>query len=298
MISSGIYYNLSDEDYHKQYPWDEHYFSSSQLKTVLEDPRMFHEQYIVGKRKEVSQAMQDAFDVGTVVHTAILEPKKLKGSYAKWEGGNRTGKVWDDFLSNNVGKLILNKTMLSKANNAISAFKKSELSKELYRQDNGSKPEVSFFTEFMGLRIKVRADLLTRQGVIRDIKTSTGNVRDEKKIKNKVKDAGYDLSAALYVDVVNHCIKEFEIDVPPIKDFEWLFLSKDEGGFAQNYSAHSFLPLGRAKYRKAIELIHKHQSLGWKFPEEIVCIEPNGYELVDWKIKQSKKEGPSDEELL
>lgn len=289
---------MPNETYHHQHSWDDHYFSSSQLKTILEDPMSFHQQYILGKRKPVSQTLQDAFDVGETVHTAILEPKKLKGSYVKWEGGNRTGKDWMAFVEENKGKLILNKTMLKKANNAIKAFKNSPLSKELYRLDKGAMPEVSFFTTFMGLRIKVRTDLLTLISVIRDIKTSTGNVRDEKKIKNKVKDAGYDLSAALYVDVVNHCIDEFELDIPPIKDFEWLFLSKDDGGFAQNYSAQEFLPLGRAKYRKAIQLIKKYQAINWEFPEEIICIGPNSYELADWKIKPKKSEEVSDEDLL
>lgn len=282
-IKPGVYYDMDDETYHQQHSEEEHFFSSSQLKTMLEDPIRFRDEYILGKKPATPPALQDAFDVGTLVHTAILEPDKLKGSYVKWEtGGNRTGSVWEEFKAKHKGKLVLNPNMLKQANKCIKNLKASKL---CMAQFTDGEAEVSFFVEFEGLRVKVRTDWL-RATSIDDLKTTTGNVRDVVKIKNKVKSLNYDLSAAFYVDVVNYCIDLFELDRPKIETFRWIFGSKDKDS-AQVYDGKAYLAMGRAKYKKAIELIHKHSANGWKFPEEIIDLEPFAYEVSDW-IKPDK----------
>lgn len=285
MIKEGVHYDMTDEVYHKQHSREEHYYSSSQLKTMLEDPLKFRDHYIKNKKPATPQALQDAFDTGTLAHTAILEPTKLKGSYVLWKTGNRTGKIWDKFKEDNEGKLVLTTKMKEQAENAIKAIKKSKLSKELF---NDGQAEVSFFVDFHGLKVKVRADWLGGNGIITDLKTTTGNVRDAVSIKNKIKKLNYDLSAAFYVDVVNYCIDKFEIDIPHIGTFYWVFASKDKGGYSQIYDALDYLPMGRAKYRKAIADIKKHEANGWEFPEEIIRLQPFGYEVSDW-IKPEPK---------
>ena len=299
-IKEGIYRDMSDTVYHEQHGEEEHFFSSSQLKTIMEDPIKFKKEYIQNKKAPTPAALQDAFDVGTLVHTAILEPKLLKGAYAKWPAGsNRTGSIWEEFKKENEGKLIMNPTMLKQANQAIKNIKSSPL---CLAQFTEGEAEVSFFVEFMGLRVKVRTDWL-RATSIDDLKTTTGNVRDINKIKGKIKSLNYDLSAAFYVDVVNHCIDKFELDRPKIETFRWIFTSKDKES-AQVYDGAAYLPLGRAKYRKAIELIHKHSENGWEFPEEIINLEPYGYEVSDWIkpeaiiINQDQEEDEDLEDLL
>ena len=292
MITEGVIYGMSDEDYHKQLSREEHFYSSSQLKTMLEDPQKFYEQYILGKKEPTPPAMQDAFDVGTVAHTAVLEPDKLKGSYVKFDG-TRKGKAWEEFQEKNEGKLILTKKMVEQANNAIKAIRKSAIAMNAFNDPNGQ-AEVSFFLEdFHGIRVKIRTDWLLSPS-IDDLKTTTGNVRDVVKIKNKIKQLNYDLSAALYVDVVNHCIDQFDLDIPYIQTFRWIFASKDKGGACQTYDAKAYLPMGRAKYLKAIELIKYHEANNWSFPEEVIALEPFAYEVGDW-IKQPESD---DSELL
>lgn len=292
MIKEGVYREMDDTTYHQQHEEGEHYFSSSQLKTMLEDPIRFKKEYIDGDKPGTPPALQDAFDVGTVVHTAILEPKLLKGSYVKWTtGGNRTGKVWDEFKKENEGKLILNPTMLKQATKAIKNIKNSPLCMDQFKEGEA---EVSFFVEFMGLKVKVRTDWLGATS-IDDLKTTTGNVRDVEKIKGKVKSLNYDLSAAFYVDVVNYCIDKFKLDRPKIETFKWIFTSKDKDS-AQVYDGQAYLEIGRAKYKKAIELIHKHSANGWDFPEEIISIAPKSYEVQDWL--GPKKEQQAEEEDL
>ena len=291
---------MSDTDYHKQHSREEHFYSSSQLKTMLESPKKFHQHYILGKKPGTPSALQDAFDVGTVVHTAILEPENLKGSYVLWKTGNRTGEKWAEFKAANEGKLILTANMKKQAQNAIKAVKASKFHKEIYSEGES---EISFFsTTFHGIRIKVRTDWLN-QIVIDDLKTTTGDVTDVLKIKNKIKSLNYDLSAALYVDVVNHCIDEFSLDMEYVETFRWNFASKDDTPSFQVYDALPYLPMGRAKYMEAIRLIKFHEANNWSFPEEIIMLEPFSYEVSDWikpetTILSPTESEESDEDLL
>lgn len=287
-ISEGVHRDMPDDVYHFQHTREEHFYSSSQLKTVLEDPQKFKEKYIDGVIDPTPQAMQDAFDVGTVAHTAILEPHRLKESYVKWTStGNRTGKIWDEFKAQHPGKLILNKTMVKQAQNAIKMCKASAPAMEIINYETGE-AEVSFFVTFMGLRMKVRADWLG-PGYIGDLKTTSGDVRNEQKIKAKIKTLSYDLSAALYVDVVNYCIDYFELDMPYIETFYWIFASKDKK-MCQVYDAKPYLPMGRAKYQRAIELIKENEANDWKFEEKIITLYPNAYEVGDWIKNEEEKE--------
>lgn len=292
-ICEGVYDDMSDTEYHEQLAKEDHFNSSSQLKTMITDPQKFHEEYNLGKKKATPAALQDAFDVGTLTHTAVLEPSKLKGSYAKWpkDAGNRVGPDWKAFVEKNKGKLIMNHTMLKQANNAKKAVKKSSLCTQLFTD---GKAETSFFMTFMGRKVKVRTDWM-RPNLIVDLKTMKGNVRDAIAIKNKIKQLHYDLSAAFYVDVVNAAIKEFDLDLPIIEDFIWVFASKDDDGFAVAYSAKEYLPMGRAKYMKAFEEMDKHEANNWSFPEEIISLQPFGYEVSDW-IKPETTEVVVEEE--
>lgn len=297
MIEEGVYYEMTDEEYHKQHTYEEHSFSSSQLKTMIEGgPVEFHDQYILGNKKTPSNQLQDAYDVGTVTHTAVLEPHLLKDTYVKWTGGNRVGKEWKEFKLDNAGKIILNKNMLKAANTAIKNVRGSKLCSELFVDGES---EVSFFVEFMGLRVKVRTDWLQNTGKIVDLKTANGNVRDETEIKGKIKKLAYDLSAAFYVDVVNYCIDYFELDIPYIDEFLWVFTSKDSKS-VQAYSADEYMELGRAKYKRAIAMILKNEEEGWSFPEEIKRPRPSGWEINEWIEKPNNQAAEEEEaaELL
>jgi hypothetical protein len=286
MIEVGVYYDMPDDEYHKQYAREEHYYSSSQLKTMLEDPHKFHREYILGKKVPVTQATQDAFDIGQVFHTAILEPDKLKGSYVKFNGGQRRGKVWDDFKERHKGKIILTEGMFKD----VKQLKKNFLASKLCK-DNlaGGEYEVSFFINFHGIRIKVRTDCLNT-AYITDPKSTRGYVHKPELIKKKIRDLNYDLSAALYVDVVNACIEFFDLDIPYIEKFYWIFSSKDKDQPAQLVDAKNYLEMGRAKYMEAIRLIKKYERLNWEMKEELMIPVPPKYETNEWV----KEEDPSD----
>lgn len=278
MIEPNVYYDMPDDEYHKQYCREEHYYSSSQLKTMLEDPHKFHREYILGKTEPVGQALQDAFAVGQVFHTAILEPDKLKGSYITYKSGQRRGKVWEDFQKNNADKIILTEGMFKDVKQLKTNYESSELCKQYL---TGGQYEVSFFINLYGVNIKVRTDCLHDTYIV-DPKSTKGYVHRPDTIKQKIKSLNYDLSAALYLDVVNACIDHFNLDMPYKKAFYWIFSSKDKKVPAQLVDAREYIEMGRAKYLEAIRLIKKYEASNWELKEEIMIPSPPKYELNEW----------------
>ena len=83
--------NMSNADYHKQHAPEDHYYSSSQLKTILDDAETFKKKYITRELEDKSS--NPVFDIGTYFHTAILEPHLLNEECAVFTGARRAGKV-------------------------------------------------------------------------------------------------------------------------------------------------------------------------------------------------------------
>lgn len=299
----------SDELSSEQYHGTGNTFSSSQLKTMLEDPEVFFKKYIT---KDIAKQSSSAFDVGTYFHTAVLEPEKLEQEVAIFEGAIKRGKAYDDFCAANKGKVILSKKEKETADRLVAAVKDSPISMSFLEK---SKPEVSAFVEFyvmdkevfafrgdecfclmpvgwcptsldyepedikefgVKLIIKVRADALGQgNGIISDLKSTSGNVKDAREMQNKVTAFEYDLSAALYLDVFTVASGE------EYHTFIWIFASKDSG-LAKSYKASDkSIMVGRAKYKKAIVDLAKYVSNNWQFTDELGELGPPHFAL-EW----------------
>lgn len=292
----GIVADLTSEEYHNMGGT----YSSSQLKTMLEDPDMFYRKYIT---KELERESIPAFDIGTYFHTAILEPEKLHSECAVYTGIRR-GKEWEAFKSANQGKAIITVTELEQAQSLVSAVKSSPIAQEYL--SNGL-PEISCFAELFvfhaeiycngllltpdgwvetndfhiavanGIKvvIKVRADLLGNTGYILDLKSTTGNVKDARSMRTKVSTYSYDLSAALYLDIFTAAGGRI------YGTFIWTFASKDYGN-CQNYIASDMnIKIGRAKWSKAVILLADRISANWMAEDEMLILEPQFYE-TEW----------------
>lgn len=290
----GLVRDMSSEAYHSH----PNTFSSSQLKTILEDPEMFHRKYIT---KEIERESNSAFDIGTYFHTAILEPDKLTLECAVYTGVRR-GKEWDAFKLLNVGKAIITSSELLQAENLIKAVKKSKIASHFLSKGEA---EISCFADLyvyaeniycnesiltidgwiidsagfdlafkhgLKITIKVRADLLGNEGFILDLKSTTGNVKSEHTMRTKISAYSYDLSASLYLDV-------FTIATGKTYDkFIWTFASKDYGN-CQNYvSSSDNTKIGRVKWMKAILLLAICIKNEWKFDDEMRILEPQFFE--------------------
>lgn len=136
--------------------------------------------------------------LGSAVHTAILEPERMRTDYVLWDGGTRRGKAWDAFEAENESKVILTATEFD----TVKAMRRSVLTHEpAVRYLEAGTPEVSMQWEMAGRQFKGRIDWLTvidGQPVIADLKTT----RDARPYKFGADafNLGYHIQFALYCD--------------------------------------------------------------------------------------------------
>lgn len=236
---------MSNDDYHAQREGDEHFFSSSQLKKILESEKAFYDTYLGPNRPPKKDI--PAFSVGTYFHTAILEPHLLDKECIVYPGATRSGNKWKEFQAEHSDKAILTQSDYKKARTLIDAVEQCPISAVVY---SGGTPELSLFVtyfvtdtdvyllaperlykltvtdgwvevhmsvaphsdedvmdligEFTCIRIKVRSDYnRPDMGYIADLKSTTGDPRDERAIQDKIKQYQYEFSAILYIDAFN-----------------------------------------------------------------------------------------------
>ena len=304
---SGIVKNLSDSEYHGLTGT----YSSSQLKDIIKDPEIFFKKYI---SKEIERKTMAAFDQGTYFHTALLEPELLHEKCTVYDGAVRRGKAWDEFAELHKGKAILTKADLPQVERIIDAVKDSPVAMKFL---NSSESEVSAFCivyvfngEVYGergdslfllsvtkgwievepekhdaikefgskLKLKVRADAISySMGVISDLKSTTGNAKSDREMRNAVSTYEYDLSAALYLDIFT-LVTEQTFNI-----FCWIFAAKDTGTCRTFEMSPKYYMIGRAKWRKAAILLAKYTEEEWQFKDELGCITPPEWEN-DWLI--------------
>lgn len=276
-IKSGLYKaaELSNSEYHKIREGEEVFYSSSQFKTAKEDIELFYKKYIL---KEVVQESNAAFDIGQYYHTAILEPELLDSECTVYPGKTRRGKEWEAFKEANKDKVILTQGDYLKAENLITATKESPIAMGLLSEGES---ELSLFTEFMGVNVKVRADWINfEEGYILDLKSTTGNCKDVFKTQGKISNYDYDLSAAFYLDVFNSYLGKKGL--PLIETFYWTFASKDIANSRTYRATDRMIEVGRAKYRKGLALIKEYQANGWTFYDILEDLSPLPWEEQVW----------------
>lgn len=293
--------DLSSQDYHGA----QGSFSSSQIKDALEDIEYFHKKHIL---KEIPRPESPAFDIGTYFHTAILEPHKLNEDCVVFSGIRR-GKAWDDFKEANKGKAIITQAEFSQAQALVEAVKNSPVA---INRINRGEPEVSGFLEIKilgnaiqagdmvltpngwepgGLKfpenkvqkmlIKVRADCLGDDFIL-DLKSTTGNCRNEWLVKQSITKYHYDLSAALYLDIFSILMNR------PMKDFIWTFASKDCFISKSYLASQENIKVGRAKWKKAVLNIANGIANNWTFPDTLSILGPQSFEASEYLKERSE----------
>lgn len=299
MIVEGIHADIPSDTYHSlPDTW-----SSSQIKKAWKDIEVFHNDYILKKGEKLEGGF---LDVGTFFHTGILEPEKVLAECVVFPGAIRRGKEWDKFKADNASKCIVSKAEMSQVDTLIAAVHNSPVA--MGRIGRG-KPEVSAFlkirvsggeiyaiksskrlgkygwesvksvpTSGTDLWLKCRADSLNDSFIL-DLKSTSGNTKDEFLMRGAVSKYSYDLSAALYLDVFS------AVTGKTISEFIWVFASKDVGN-CQSYMASSEnIQIGRAKWKKGILNMVEGIETNWIFEDHMKILEPNGYELEHIKPK-------------
>jgi len=304
MLPLGVHKDIPIEDYHAQHSEEEHFFSSSQLKTMLQDPEVFYRKYISCEEEKESNS---AFDIGHYFHTAILEPHLLDNDFAVFKGKIRRGNAWEDFLKQNKGKIPLTLLDLEKGKLLVKAVKGSPIAMKMLQ---GGSPEVSCMTELfvdlseseiyakkegwkrlshigwvdceepidfglVSIKLKVRADYIVEGKYILDLKSSSSNVKNESDMRHTTSKYSYDLSASLYLDLFNLWMDE------PMSTFLWVYASKSTGTSKTWASTEKILRVGRAKWKKAVIELAKYKADKWEFVDELGWLTPVGYDL-EW----------------
>lgn len=283
-----LIFDMSSDEYHSTAGT----FSSSQLKDLLGNIGHFVRKHI---HKQVEKEQSDAFDVGTYFHTRILEPHKVATECVVYPGKTRYGSAWEKFKADNQGKAIVTESQKQQAEGLVRAIQESKLSQRYLK----GKPEVSLFVElnihqgkiyapYFGkmltpsgwvpgpnkriegsyqVFIKVRSDVLG-DTFISDLKSTTGDAECEYAMADKVEYYNYDLSASLYLDI-------FWLLNPKLKEFWWLFASKDMYNARPHKADDKVILVGRAKYMYALKRMAEAAMNDWKQVESAGIIRPS-----------------------
>jgi hypothetical protein len=206
--------NVSNAVYHA----DRVFLSSSVIKTVLKSLDQYHDEYILGNKKEHSERTLSNFSEGSLVHSMLLEPEVTASEFAFYTGWRKQGEEYESFKAANPGKTIISVPQLERVNNMVRAVQKNKHALDLL---SSGVSEQTLATILHDVPIKVRADKIdAERGIILDVKTSGYDV-DHESVKQTVKDFRYDLSAALYMEAFSQYYgKPF--------DFYFIFTSKQQ----------------------------------------------------------------------
>lgn len=279
-------------------------YSSTQFKDLLDDEDVFIAKYI---KKEIEREENVAFDVGQVFHTGILEPHKMKNDCIVYPGKIRRGKEWDKFKQKHGRKTIVTQSQKEQADGLISAVKDSPIAQSYL----DGQAEVSIITEihivdgqifapYYGkmltidgwvegpkkkpkeafvIFVRVRADMLGGT-YISDLKSTTGNAKSNKDMREKISRYHYDLSAALYLDM-------FGLQNEDLQDFVWIFASKDLFNSRSYKASETNIRVGRAKYMKSMLKMAECASNKWQSVDYLDTLEPLPHELEHLKEKDT-----------
>ena len=265
MEYKGIYKTLSNEKYHAE----QKHLSSSNLKLLLKDSKKFYKEKILGDREPIKG---NNLDEGNYAHTLILEPHMIEEDYEFFPGNRKAGKEWKAFseLHKDSSKIILSAAQKLKVENWVERYKERPEAVDLVE---GSEKEFSLFAEMLGVPLKVRADVINiEKGYIADVKT-TAYDPDVDTFGFTVEQFGYDLSAALYVDLYSRRYG---------KDFDFYFIVLGKRTMTCEVYKASGLTLGkgRTKMMNAIKIYKACMASGkWEEPKEIKPI--TDYEILE-----------------
>jgi len=188
-LADGLYENLPIDEYHSDTA-----IGSSTLKTLARKTPA----HVIGSQRKESAA----FDFGSALHLAVLEPHKNEKIVCGPE--DRRGAKWTSAKADAEveGKLLLTSGDYSKVMSARdSIFKNVDCAELLSGRVD---PEISVFhtNEEFDLRLKIRPDLYNYESdVMIDLKTSQSASPDF--FARSISDYGYHIQAAFYEKVWN-----------------------------------------------------------------------------------------------
>ena len=245
--------NMPNDDYHATEHW-----SSSNIKKYLETPKEAYYQKYVAENKQ-----SDAMQFGTQLHDFLVS-KHYKGMPFQWN-------IFEEPINKTTGEAYGKSTKayqeaLSQVKNPISAndmesihdiwdmMKRSGYGWYIQKQIlSQGLSEPSFFVDGIH-KYKYRPDNLTDKYIF-DYKTVSKNYWDIQKLNYRIKELGYDISAAMYqyfehqrTGIWKPCLIVWIMKDPPydilISDIsQYCFENIGDGEVIANSGANVFLKL-------------------------------------------------------
>lgn len=251
LIDDGLRNPLRDwprEKYH-----DLAKMNASSLKTGLVDAfeidpasiRAAYEQ----TRTPPSASLQDAYDRGTLTHVLVFEPEKIVDKIAVWKGSRRAGAEWDDFESQNAGKLIMRDSDVRDVQRAVRELRRvPQVSALLNRKHEAELPVLGRVsrTYCKGLIDSITTD----SGIVTmiDLKTTSKGI-DEQSVLRTIRQLGYREQMAFYAHLYEQATGK------PVEAAYLLFVSLDPIGVRLVKLTTSALQWGLARMVSAIEAV-------------------------------------------
>jgi hypothetical protein len=235
-LDLGINVGLSNAEYHAE----KLHLSSSNLKLLLESPAEFYRQKIEGNKPAMSN--QSALDLGSYVHTLILEPELAEKEFAVYTGWRKQGQEFEAFKAQHPGKIILSAPQQNTGERLAKSVQACPAGLKLLQ---GGMPELSLASTLLGVPVKMRADYIQpERRYILDVKT-TRYPNESATFRRTVKQLGYELSAALYCEIA-HQVYGY------LFDFYWLVISKSDMSAVVYKASSDTLSQGSAMVTKAL----------------------------------------------
>ena len=195
-----------------------------------------------------SRALQDAYDIGSLVHLMLLEPEQIADRVAVWKGDRRAGNEWNDFEAENAGKLIIRASDHNEIQSVIKVYRSLTQVQDLLR---GHDTEVAVFSNEGRIHCKGLLDAVSSKdgiGSIVDPKTDRMGL-SEHTIKNTIRSKRYREQMGIYRRWYQ---REANVEIEQVV---LLFVSMPPAplGVAKVKLTTACLQLGEARVMNAIE---------------------------------------------
>ena len=221
----------------------------------------------------------DAFLMGTLLHTLLLEPEKEKDILVYDYGKSIVNKKYKEFQNDNQGKLIVNPEMMTKACNLIQTLVDSKVWKNLLAGCEVISREQPIYFDYWGMPCKIKPDMLLKRKDGSYLVIDYKSTDDIQRVLRWSESLGYDIESTLYRLGV-----AFSYGVPVENvDFVFVIQDKSEGRniCPVRYSlAHEEFMTEWIK--NTIEILGSYLSEFSKVKDETVFFQPKDGEILEF----------------
>lgn len=191
-MKNGIFDNIPEAEYRALPRLSKH-----ELDDFAKCPYAFFRRKLEPDKAPAPE-QTDAFDIGTLVHAAVLEPERFDAEFVALPADIKTrrGKAYDAFVAENAGKTVVkgeHRDLAVEISAALAACPPAARVLDLC-----ARREVSLLWDEPAAAMKARVDFMSKNGtVLGELKTAQDSSPEA---FSKTADAfGYDIQAATYL---------------------------------------------------------------------------------------------------